>query len=196
MKRVNVIVREKLVVRYWELIPMEPGAELLAPQDTATVRISEERRAGKKKRDHWLSETNWPRLKEALVNSRYTSLRGKCGEACLELGLDKVPKKKLFTVLLRIVRKPITYENVFPEKNISLLSNLQINYVEDIIIERDTANLGMSRKEVINVISELGQAKLFFQADNHLYYLIWEKRLTRLKRLERVVLYQATTTEQ
>ena len=59
--------------------------------------------------------------------------------------------------------------------------------MEDIIIKRDTVNLGMSRKEVIQVISELGQAKSFVQAENHLDYLIWAKRLTHLKRLGRVV---------
>ena len=59
--------------------------------------------------------------------------------------------------------------------------------MEDLIIKRDIANLGMSRKEVIQVISEIGQAKSFVQAENHLYYLIWAKRLTHLKRLGRVV---------
>ena len=68
--------------------------------------------------------------------------------------------------------------------------------MEDIIIKRDTAKLGMSRKEVIQVISELGQAKLFVQAENNLDYLIREKRLAHLKRLGRVVAAQATTTEQ
>ena len=34
MKRVKVIVRAKLVVGYWELIPMESGAEFSALQDT------------------------------------------------------------------------------------------------------------------------------------------------------------------
>ena len=67
--------------------------------------------------------------------------------------------------------------------------------MEDIIIKRDTANLGMSRKEVIQVISELGQAKSFVQAENHLDYLIRAKRLTHLKRLGRVDSAQATTTE-
>ena len=67
--------------------------------------------------------------------------------------------------------------------------------MEDIIIKRDTANLGMLRKEVIQVISELGQAKSFVQAENHLDYLIRAKRLTHLKRLGRVVSAQATTTE-
>ena len=68
-------------------------------------------------------------------------------------------------------------------------------YVEDIIIKRDTANLGMSRKEVIQFISEIGQAKLFVQTENYLDYLIREKRLTYLKRIGRVVSARATTTE-
>ena len=69
--------------------------------------------------------------------------------ACLELGLDLVPNQTVFNVLRRIGRKPITYENVFPDKNRALLSNSQVKCVEDIIIKIDTANLGMSRKEVI-----------------------------------------------
>ena len=48
MRRGEVIVREKLVVGYWELIPMEPGAEILAPQDTSIVRVAKERREAKK----------------------------------------------------------------------------------------------------------------------------------------------------
>ena len=67
---------------------MEPGVEFSAPQDTATVRVAEEIRAAKKQRNHWWTEANWPRLKEALVNSWYPYLRGQCGEACLGLGLD------------------------------------------------------------------------------------------------------------
>ena len=132
---------------------MESGDEFSALQETATVRVAEERRAGKKNRNHWWLEANWPSLKEALVNSWYPSLRGQCDGACLELGLDPVTKQTVFNVLRRIVRNTITYENVFPEKKRTLLSNSQVKYVEDIIIKRDTANLGMSRKEVIQVIS-------------------------------------------
>ena len=106
---------------------------------------------------------------------------------CLDLGLDQVPKQTVFNVLRRIGRKPITYENVLPDKKRALLSNSQVKYVEDIIIKRDTENLGMQRKEVIQVISELGQHKLFAQSENHLDYLIRVKRLTHLKRLGRVV---------
>ena len=66
--------------------------------------------------------------------------------------------------------------------------------MEDIIVKRDTENLGMSSKEVIQVISELGQEKLFFQEENHLDCLIWSKHLTHLKRLGWVVASQAKTT--
>ena len=68
--------------------------------------------------------------------------------------------------------------------------------MEHIIIKRDTENLGIPRKEVIQVISEIGQANSFVQTENHLEYLIQEKRLTHLKRLGMVVSDQATTTEQ
>ena len=130
MKRVKVAVRAKLVVGYWELIPMESWDEFSAPHDTSTVRVSEERRAGKKKSNQWWSQANWPRLKKALVKSRYPSLRGHCDVDCLELCLDRFPKQTVFNVLRRIGRKPITYENVFPDKNRALLSNSQVKYVE------------------------------------------------------------------
>ena len=47
---------------------------------------------------------------------------------------------------LTIGREPSTYYNAFPMKNRAFLSEKQVNYVEDIIVKRDTANLGMSSK--------------------------------------------------
>ena len=38
-------------------------------------------------------------------------------------------------------------------------------YVEYIIVNKFTENLGMSRKEVMQVISDIGQEKLFVQGD-------------------------------
>ena len=55
MNRVKVIVRAKLVVGYWELIPMESWDECSAPRDTSIVRVSEARRAEKKNRIQWWS---------------------------------------------------------------------------------------------------------------------------------------------
>ena len=48
MNRSKSIVQDNLVVGYWESIPMESGAELLAPQDISTVMVAEERLAVKK----------------------------------------------------------------------------------------------------------------------------------------------------
>ena len=95
------------------------------------------------------------------MNSQYPYFRGKCDEACLELGLDPVPKQTIFNVLQNIGSNLITYENALPMKKRELLLENQVKYVEDSIVKRDTANLEISSKEVIQVISELGQAKLF-----------------------------------
>ena len=86
------------------------------------------------------------------MNSWYPYLRGQCDEARLELGFDPVPKQKVFNFLRRIDRKPIRYENAFPMKNRALLSENQVKYVEGIIVKKYTSNLGMSRKNVIQVI--------------------------------------------
>ena len=53
----------------------------------------------------------------------------------------------------------------------------------------------MSRGEVIQVISDLGQAKSFKAAENHLNYLIRSGRLPKLKRKGRFVTAQTTTSE-
>ena len=129
------------------------------------------------------------------MNIWYPYLRRQCGESCLELGLDPVPKQTIFNVLQRIGRKAITYENAFPMKKRALLSENQVKYVEDSIVKRDTANPGISRKEAIQVISKLVQVESFVQAENQFDYLIWAKQLTHLKRLGRVVTALATTTE-
>ena len=69
MKRGKVIVQEKLVIGYWEFIPMESGAELLALQVTSTVRVAGDRWAANKEMNYWWTEDNWPRINEALVIS-------------------------------------------------------------------------------------------------------------------------------
>ena len=86
--------------------------------------------------------------------------------------MDPVPKQTILNVLQRIGRKRITYENAFPRNNRAFLSEIQIKYVADIIVKRELENLGTQRKEVIQVISDLSQAKYFAQAKNHLEYLI------------------------
>ena len=102
------------------------------------------------------------------MNIRCTYFRGQCDEACFELVLDPVPKQTIFNILHSIGRKPITYENVFAMKNRGLKLEIQVNYVEDVIIKRDKENHGMSRKEMIQFISDLSQEKSFVQVENHL----------------------------
>ena len=77
------------------------------------------------------------------MNSWHPSLRGKCDEACLGLGLDPVPKQTILNVLQRIDRKPIKYDNDFPRNNRALLSEIQIKYVAGIIVKIELENLGI-----------------------------------------------------
>ena len=69
-------------------------------------------------------------------------MRGHFDEACLELSFDTVPKQTVFNILQIIGRKPITYKNVFPVEKSSLLSEIQVKYMEDIIINETQQTLG------------------------------------------------------
>ena len=66
-----------------------------------------------------------------------------CDEEGLELGEDTIPQMTVANFLKRIGSKPITYKNSFPMIKRMLLSKSQVKYVEDIIVTRYTANLGM-----------------------------------------------------
>ena len=77
----------------------------------------------------------------------------------------------------------------------TLIPQNQVKYVEDIIVTRETENLGMSRKDTIQVISDIGQENSYVQSDNHLNYLIPEKQLPNMKRHGWVIKAQARTTE-
>ena len=70
---------------------------------------------------------------------------------------------------------------------------MQVKYVE--VFFGDMANLGMSRKEVIQVISDIGQENLYIQAENHLDLIIRKNWLPNMKRLGRVIKSQTTATE-
>ena len=76
----------------------------------------------------------------------------------LELGKDFVTRQTVTNFLHRIGRNSITYENDFPPRNQALLLQSQLKYVEDTLFTRDTEKVGMSRREVIQTISDIGQA--------------------------------------
>ena len=56
MKRSKEIVRENLVVGYWELIPMKSGAEFSYLQYIAKDRVAEKIPAAKKQMNYWWTE--------------------------------------------------------------------------------------------------------------------------------------------
>ena len=58
-------------------------------------------------------------------------------------------------VLIGIVSKLIIYENAFPLRNQALLSYMQVKYVEYIIVTGYPENLGISRKESIQITSDI-----------------------------------------
>ena len=58
MNRSKVIVIAKLVVGYWDLIPMESGTGFSVPNDTYTVRVETEIPTAKKQRTSWWTEDN------------------------------------------------------------------------------------------------------------------------------------------
>ena len=66
----------------------------------------------------------------------------------------------------------ITYGNNLLTRKRSLLSKRQVKYVEYIIVTIDMANLRMSRREVIQTISDIGQASSYIQEENYFDYLI------------------------
>ena len=195
MNQMRVTVQEKLVVGYWQLVPMESGADNSLEKDTSKVTKELEEPLVNRNRTLWWKEQKWPRLKKALQRQRNPAVNVLCDAACLELGKDTAPQMAVANCLQSIVRKPITYKNAFPPRNQAFISRRQVKYVQYIIVTRDTSNLGMSRREVIHTISDIGQASYYVQAENHLYYLIWENQLANLKRHRRVIKSQSKTME-
>ena len=94
----------------------------------------------------WQTEEKCPRPNKALEIRINLAVNGVCNADYLELGEDPVPRQTVTNFLQRINSKPITYENASPQINQALLSQRQVEYVEDIIVTRDTANLGMKRR--------------------------------------------------
>ena len=94
----------------------------------------------------WWKDENWPRPKKSLERWRNPEDNGVCDTDCLELGEDPIHRQTVTNFLQKIGIKLITYENASPPRKQAFLSQRQVNYVEYIIVTRDTANLGMSRR--------------------------------------------------
>ena len=83
-------------------------------------------------------------------------VNGVCNVACLDLGEYDFPQMTVANYSQRIEINPIIYKNFFPSRKQALLSKIQVKYVEEIIVTRDTEHLGISRREVIQTISDMG----------------------------------------
>ena len=105
-----------------------------------------------------------------------------CDEGNLELGKYPIPRMTVVVVFKIIGNKPITYENVYHMRKWALLSQIQVKYIKDIIVTRDMANPGISSKDLIQVISEIGQTNYFVLAENQLDCLIQEEWLPNMNR--------------
>ena len=58
----------------------------------------------------------------------------------------------------------ITHESSFPPINQALISQRKVKYVEDITFTRYTENLGVSRRDVIQTISDIGKVCYYVQS--------------------------------
>ena len=107
------------------------------------------------KRTLCYTEKNCPMLKNKLGTQRNQKANIIWDKGDLELGKDPVPWNTSVNCLRIIVNRPISYDNAFPLEKVDISIKIQVKYVQDIIVARDTSNLGMSGKEVIQVISDI-----------------------------------------
>ena len=86
-----------------------------------------------------------------------SAVNGMCDE-------DLAPRMTVIIFLQRTDSKPITFDNASSPRKQALLSKRKVKYIEYLIVERDTVNLGISGKEVIQMISDIGQARSYVQS--------------------------------
>ena len=96
-----------------------------------------------------------------MERTRNLTVHGLCGEVYLELGEDTVPRTIWSIFFKGIGSNPITYNNTFHLRYWLLISESQVNYAEYIVITIYMDNLGMSSKDLIQVISYIVQANLY-----------------------------------
>ena len=87
----RVTVRDKLVVGFGELIPMESGYYDSAYQYTATFTKDNEEPVTNLNRTLWCKQYNWTRLKKSLERLMNPTVYGVCAKGGLELVKDNIP---------------------------------------------------------------------------------------------------------
>ena len=192
------VLRVRRVEGGWEMLKhLEDAVEVLVDKEVEERKVEErkveERKAAPKRpkgyRD-WSSDRWWPVLKERMEWER----RAKGQRSVLSGEIKEVPRSTVYSCMGRLGDSEVTRENCFPRKA-ALLTEEQVEFLQDVIRARDIANNGMARKEVILLIVDLGGAASVSQAENHFDYLIRTKRLRWLKKGGRVVTAQLTTSE-
>ena len=94
-----------------------------------------------------------------------------------------VPRSMLNSVLACIEGKnDITPKNFFNNQNSALLPGDSVMVLQDIICKRNQINNGVTKKEAIQLICDLGDANTPKVAKNHLDYLIRAGKLDKLKK--------------
>jgi hypothetical protein len=81
-----------------------------------------------------------------------------------------------------------------PKYNRTLLSEYYCSRLEMIIQARDARNDGMVRKEVVDLIAQMGETDSK-TADNHYCWLVSNNKFTELKKGGKVMKAQKTTTK-
>ena len=146
------------------------------------------RGGARKVRVNWCDEGKWEEFADALryhrIHKNWTNYTG-----------ILPPVSTLYDALKRLGSKEIKRENVFPLRVSSLLSSEQVQWLEDVIKTRDLANNGCTRKEVLDIISEITGNGDKRACSNHYDYLIRNGRLQGLKANGRVVTAQAIDTD-
>eukprot|EP00957_Ditylum_brightwellii_P134752 10273444-Ditylum_brightwellii.AAC.1 len=89
-------------------------------------------------------------LKGAVLNARAPKV-SRCAHA---EAFPLIPLTTLHSALTRLGGKEVTKANVFPKKKNALLGDKEIQWLQDVIRQRDINNEGMTCTEVVKVIAE------------------------------------------
>ena len=128
----------------------------------------------------WQTKENFPILGQTIKEEKRLGKLFKNGPSTAS-GIF-LPQTTLNTIIKKLGDEDSTYENCFPIQKNSLLNEEHIKVLLDIIRKRDQTNNGVSWKEAIMLISDLGQASSAKVVENHLDYLIQMKKLSKLKK--------------
>ena len=92
-KKMWVKVQAKSVFCYWELVPMESGADNSSEQDTSTVTKELKEPSAKQKCTLWCKEENCKSMNTDKERQGNPAVNGVCDAAWLELGEDPITQQ-------------------------------------------------------------------------------------------------------